>query len=93
MICFVNGHPYDQKDIEALGKRGLLEAEVMKLCISLCPEKYSPKVRLVKVDGGKLRLLNFLDCEWSRTSTSMGVAQLNCNCGHGMSLSLCQLFG
>ncbi|XP_021946548.1 phenolphthiocerol synthesis polyketide synthase type I Pks15/1-like [Folsomia candida] len=43
MVCFVNGHPHDQ-DVEPFRQRGVLEEEVMKLCVSLCPEIHSAKV-------------------------------------------------
>ncbi|XP_021946582.1 phenolphthiocerol synthesis polyketide synthase type I Pks15/1-like [Folsomia candida] len=43
MVCFVNGHPHDQ-DVEPFRQRGVLEEEVIKLCVSLCPEIHSAKV-------------------------------------------------
>lgn len=36
LVCFVNGHPHDNTIDE-----GLLGQEVMRLCISLCPELHS----------------------------------------------------
>lgn len=45
MICFLNGYPND-KDLNGFQGRGMIESQALKLCVSLCPERF-PKVMVI----------------------------------------------